>query len=265
MLEYKTLQKIYNKKIKELKDAKINIANLNKELILRRFYDIGEYTTKVNPSMFVELKFELNKRKILYKEKSFVLRKTINSIFNMLSKLKENDISFELGHNYRLSTMSNIKDFTSYESMQTYSKILLLLQNKVITLCAVKLQKGCYMVSQKINDIYGNINSDYLLEESIIEHRQSLKKCSELLWNKPQREIVSDSFDPNTPILRCRRIPGRPIPSFSSLFDNKSPSTRGHLMVRTRKNSFFTSSSPIRMIKNVDMNQIRRPDSFLLY
>ncbi len=108
---------------------------------LMRTYDKGEYNADAPSSAYVDQRLELRRAKNALEEKLGFVRTVISGIKHILLKLRDNDQEDETGTWYNLTVVAAIDDISTPEMRPKFSKLLMILEQKITCLYTLILQK----------------------------------------------------------------------------------------------------------------------------
>lgn len=136
-----SLDSAYCELRKELAHLRASRDPADERTRVLRLYDRGEYSVDAPASEFVAHKMELRRVQGELEEKLGFVRRVVGGIKHILFKLRENDREDETGTWYDLSVVAAIADISTPETRPKFSKLLLILEEKISCLYTLILQK----------------------------------------------------------------------------------------------------------------------------
>ena len=125
-------------------------TSVNKESIL----DKGEYNRNILAYTYVINTQKIREGVKMLEEKYTVLRSVISGVKHLLNKLIESDKDLELGFWHDFGTIADIGDISTADMRPKISKLLLILEQKIISFCITTQQKVEH--SKRFEEIQNN-------------------------------------------------------------------------------------------------------------
>ncbi len=287
----------YNAKIHQLQQCKDFYCRLNEELAslragtnknktaieAQRMYDMGEYNPDAMSSKYVDQRMNLQKVTRDLEEQLDFARTVVSCIKHVLLKLQKGDKDNETGTWYNLSSVAGIDEISTSEIRPKFSKLLMILEQKIVCTCTMFLEKVSYMDACDNEPV---ATSEDLVDRAPLKEVYvsygGVEACRETLMKRVEScDIIGHAMDADrkstTVAMRDKQgLVGGMIPTLTSpgrrqhmnstnidlIEEPVAEKTKGHGVIRTE--SMMGETTPY-SVRDVDIMGINKNISEILF
>jgi len=169
----------------QLKQQRDNLIeqfkNQNNQNAKNYLFQKGEYYLNSNSGMYSNSVFEIMQIQRKLEDRFGFITKVIGGIKHIIYKLQKNDTEDATGSWYNLAVIAGIDEIDTNETRPKFSKLLMILEQKIQTLCAFFMQQikhfevEKYATEQTEIDPNRNIKQEYVLTKGVIECVKRIK------------------------------------------------------------------------------------------
>eukprot|EP01022_Parablepharisma_sp_SALTPOND_P019147 TRINITY_DN3236_c0_g1_i2.p1 TRINITY_DN3236_c0_g1~~TRINITY_DN3236_c0_g1_i2.p1 ORF type:complete len:967 (+),score=72.39 TRINITY_DN3236_c0_g1_i2:1741-4641(+) len=163
--------------------AQLAEFKVNTQKQIERLYDEGEYNPDSMSSAYVTNKWTISKIQKNLEEQLGFIRTVISGVKHILFKLHKSDNDNSTGSWYDLTVIAGIDEIDTTETRPKFSKLLMILEQKITSLCAILLQKVRHAELERsateVPEDFGEGNAprtEYIMQKGVIQCYLTLKR-----------------------------------------------------------------------------------------